>query len=107
MAANYRVIVHYNFKKGSEEEGISYLENELVHQGKRLGCHYIELWQNEKNPCQVKGVAVWNSPEEAKKFQSLWEKKEKDLIRRLCANIPRREFCKLRSSYVEKMRQAA
>ena len=49
MAANYRAIVHYHFKEGMEEKGIQFLENELVKKGRELGCHYIELWQNEKD----------------------------------------------------------
>ena len=107
MSANYRVIVHYHFKKGMEEQGIKFLENELFKKGQEFGCHHIELWQNERDKCIVEGVAIWNDLEDAKRFQSRWELKEKEMVNKFCIQTPTREFCKLRTSYSEKMRKAA
>lgn len=107
MSNNYRVIVHYQFKQGMEEQGIRFLERELVHKGRELGCHYIELWQNEKDPTHVEGIAVWKNIEDARRFQAKWEKKEKELVAHYCVKNPRREFCKIRSTYSEAMKKAA
>jgi hypothetical protein len=107
MTSNYRVIVHYHFKEGMEEQGIKFLERELIKKGQELGCHYIELWQNDRDASIIEGVAVWNNIEDARRFQSRWEKKEKELIDKYCTGMPEREFCKLRSTYMEKPRKAA
>lgn len=107
MASNYRAIVHYHLKKGMEEKGLRFLENELVKKGPELGCHYLELWQNEKDSSIIEGVAMWNTLDEAKKFQTLWSSKEKEFIHLFCTETPKREFCKLRHSYIEKARKAA
>lgn len=107
MASNYRVIVHYHLKKGMEEQGIQFLENELIKKGQEFGCHYLEIWQNEKDPSIVEGVAVWNDLEDARRFQSKWENKEKELVDKFCTDKPTREFCKIRSTYVEKQSKKA
>ena len=108
MSNNYRVIVYYQFKHGMEEQGIHFLERELVHKGKDYGCHYIEIWQNEKDPSHVEGIAVWRNIEDARKFQAKWEKKENELISHYCVRAPKREFCKIRGTYSEqKMKKAA
>ena len=107
MAANYRALVRFHFKPGMEEQGLMFLENELVKKGKEFNCHYIELWQNEKDKTWVDGIAVWNDLEDAKRFQALWEKKEKEMVAKFCQEEPKREFCKLRSIYIEKARKAA
>ncbi len=102
MASNYRVMVHFHFKEGKEEEGIKFLENELIKKGKEFGCHYVELWQNEKDPTIVEGVAVWNDLEDARNFQSKWKNKEQELISKFCTGDATREFCIIRSIYMEK-----
>jgi len=107
MAANYRVIVHYHLKKGTEEQAIQFLENELINKGKDFGCHYIELWQKEKDPSILEGVAVWNDLEDAKRFQSMWETKENEFVNKFCSDKPAREFCKIRSIFMEKSAKRA
>lgn len=107
MASNYRAIVHYHFKRGMEEQGIRFLENELVKKAQEYGCHYVEIWQNEKDHTIVEGVAVWHDIEDARRFQSKWKNKEQELVRKFCEDSPEREFCKIRSIFVEKARKAA
>ncbi len=102
----YRAFVHYHFKKGMEEEGLKFLNNELLKHAKDYGCHGIELLYNEREPSEVLGIGLWNSLEEAKSFQSLWDKKEKELVR-YCTNVPKREFFKIEASYLEKSKKAA
>jgi len=106
MTANYRAFVHYHFKKGLEEEGILFLERELVKKAAQWGCHNIEIWQHEEDPHYVIGVAEWTSFDEAKKFQSQWHKKEEQMIQ-MCTNAPEREFYKLRTTFKEKSKRAA
>lgn len=103
---NYRAIVHYHFKKGMEEKGIKFLENELLKKAQSFGCHGIELMQNEKDPCIIIGIGFWNSLEEAKNFQSHWQDKEQELLQ-YCSKRPEREFLKVRSTFLEKIKKAA
>jgi hypothetical protein len=103
---NYRGMVHYTFKKGMEAQGFKILESELIKKAQSYGFHFIELWQNERDPCHVVGIAIWNNLEEARRFQDLWEEKEKELTK-LCSEPPKREFLSLKSSYVEKGKKAA
>lgn len=107
MSHNYRAIVTYHFKKGMEEKAIQFLEKELIQKAKELGGHYLELWQNEKSPSIVEGIGIWTNLEDAKAFQSKWEKWEKELVSKYCERAPEREFCKLRGSYSEKIMKAA
>ena len=107
MASNYRAIVHYHFKKGMEETGLNFLETELIKKGQEYGSHYIELWQNEKNPSIVEGIGIWDDIDDARRFQSKWESKEKELISKYCEAEPKKEFFKLRSTYIQKPRKAA
>ncbi len=107
MSSNYRVLVHYQFKEGMEEQAIRFLEKELIAKGREYGCHYIELWQNERDPTILEGVAAWNDLQDAQRFQAQWEKKEEQFIHQFCAERPTREFCKLRSIYMEKAKKAA
>ncbi len=104
--SNYRAVVHYTFKKGMEEEGLKFLENELVKKGAQYGCHGIELLQNGKDSTTVIGIGYWNDIEEARKFQSAWDKKEKELAK-YCTSAPKREFYKIRCNYMEKARKIA
>jgi len=103
---HYRAVVHYNFKKGMEEKGIKFLENELIKNAQKYGCHYIELMQNEKDHSHLIGIATWTSLDDARRFQSLWKEKEKEFLQ-YCTGSPEREFCKVRSNYMEKSRRAA
>jgi hypothetical protein len=103
---NYRAMVHYSFKKGMETEGLEFLENELVKKAKSYGCHFIELWQNEKDPHSVVGVAIWNNLEDARRFQHLWQEKEEELMK-FSSESPQREFFVLYSTYTEKAKKAA
>jgi len=102
----YRAIVHYYFKKGMEESGLKFIENELVKKAKSMGCHGVELWQNEKDHSQFVGIGYWNSIEEARLFQSHWESKEKELLK-FCIKAPHHEFFKVRTTYSEKSKRAA
>lgn len=104
--STYRAVVHYEFKKGMEEEGIKFLERELVKKAQNYGCHEIELLHSEKNPCHLIGIATWKNIEEAKKFQATWDAKEKEILR-YCTDVPKREFFKMRSTYTEKAKKAA
>lgn len=103
---HYQVIVHYHFKEGKAEEGIKFLETELLKKAQEYGCHDIELCQNERDPTELRGLTTWNSVDEARQFQSHWEAKEKELLR-YCTNVPKREVFKIRSSYQEKLRKSA
>jgi hypothetical protein len=103
---NYRALVHYTFKKGMEAQGLKYLETELVKKAQDYGCHFIELWQNDKDPSTVVGVATWNSLDDARSFQSRWEAKEKELMK-FSSQAPKREFFLLKSTYAERAKKAA
>ncbi len=103
---SFRAIVHYKFKKGMEEQGIKFLENELVKKAQEYGCHGIELWQNGKDATNLVGIGSWNSLEEARTFQSHWDSKEHELMR-YCQEKPHREFFKVCSVYAEKQRRVA
>lgn len=102
----YRAIVHYHLKKGMEEQAFRFLESELMKKAAEWGCHHIEILQNDQDPTSFIGIALWHSIEDARKFQAHWEKKEKE-FQRFCTSEPRREFCKIRSNFQEKMRKAA
>lgn len=104
--ATYRALVHYNFKKGMEEQGMKFVENELIKKAQSYGCHNIEFLQSEHDPSYIIGVGFWNNIEEARRFQSHWDSKEKELIR-FCKNTPKREFFKIRAAYAEKLKKAA
>ncbi len=103
---NYRAMVHYTFKKGMEAQGLKFLENELVKNAQKFGCHYIELWQNDRDPASVVGVAMWNDIEDARRFQKLWESKEREMMK-FSSEAPRREFFMIRITYIEKGKKAA
>ncbi len=102
----YKAVVNYHFKKGMEEQGIKFLENELLKKAQEYGCHGIELLQNDKEGNQFIGLALWNSLQEAKHFQEMWGTKEKELLR-FCETPPTRAFYKIRAIYSEKAKKAA
>lgn len=104
--SKYKALVNYHFKKGMEEQGIKFLERELIKKAQEYGCHGIELLQSEKNPSLLIGVGYWNSIDEARQFQTIWNAKESELLK-FCINKPTREFFKLRNSYSEKQRKVA
>lgn len=104
--SNYRAIVHYHFKKGMEEKGIKFLERELLSKAQEFGCHGLELWQDERDPTFLVGIGAWNSIDDARRFQSHWDEKEKELIE-FCESAPKREFLKIRSTYAEKEKRVA
>lgn len=106
IMANFRAIVHYNLKKGMEEKGLKFLENELIKHANEFGCHSIEILQSQRDPMNIVGIATWNSLEDAREFQGMWAEKEQELIY-FCTSSPKREFFKIRNSYQEKMRKAA
>jgi hypothetical protein len=103
---NYRAIVQYHFKKGMEAEGIRFLENELIKKAKEYGCHTIELCHCERDPTLLIGIASWDNLEEAKRFQSTWGAKEREIMR-FCSAAPHHEFFRLQSSYKERAPKAA
>lgn len=102
----YRVIVNYQFKKGMEQQGLKFLENELVKKAQQYGCHNLEIWHSEKEPSHVVGIGYWDSIEDARRFQAIWNEKETQL-QRFCTNKPQREFFKVKSVYTEKAKKAA
>lgn len=104
--ANFRAIVHFKFKKGMEQQGLKFLENELIKKAQEYGCHGIEFWQNGRHSTEIIGIGYWNSIEEARTFQSHWEAKEREFLR-YCEEKPHREFYKVCSTYAEKQRRAA
>lgn len=99
--SNYRAVIHYKLKKGMEQEAIRFMEKELIQQAENMGCHHIEIVQNEQDPTSLMGIALWNDLEDARNFQSQWEGKEKEFMK-FCTSGPRREFCKICCSYQEK-----
>jgi len=101
----YRALVHYYFNKGMVKEGIRFLERELIKKAEEYGCHDVEIWQSEKDINYVVGMGTWNSLEDARRFQALWESKEQELTR-LCINTPKREFFKIQSMYRESKKAA-
>lgn len=104
--SNYKALVHYHFKKGMEEQGIKFLERELVKKAHQYGCHGIDLLQSEKDPTLLIGVGYWNTIEEARQFQAIWVVKEKELLK-FCVDRPVREFYRLRNHFEEKLKKAA
>jgi hypothetical protein len=104
--SNYRAVVHYCFKKGKEEEGLRFLERELIRQAERFGCHHIELLQKERDHTDIVGIALWHDIEDARRFQAMWEMKERELAH-LCTHPPKREFFKIRNTFAERQRRAA
>ncbi len=103
---NYRALVHYTFKEGMEAQGLKFLENELIKKAQDYGCHFVELWHNEKHPTIVVGVATWNNLEDARRFQGKWEQKEKEMMK-FCEGEPKREFFVLKSTFAERGKKAA
>jgi hypothetical protein len=103
---NYCAIVHYHLKKGMENQAIKFFEKELIKKATEYGCHSIELLISEKDPSNLIGIAFWDSLEDARRFQSIWESKENELIG-LCTSSPKREFLKVRATYTEKGRKVA
>ncbi len=104
--AYFRAIVQYHFKKGMADQGLKFLENELIKKAQNLGCHHVELLQDDIDPSYFVGIAVWNSLEEAKKFQHHFSAKEKEILK-FCSKEPTRHFCRVRSHFEEKSKKAA
>jgi len=94
MAGNYRAIVHYRFKPGMEEKGVEFLKNEMLKLAEKDGCKDIELLADERHPGHWVGTGIWNSVDEARKFQSHWDAKEKEL-QKFCIEAPKREIFKI------------
>jgi quinol monooxygenase YgiN len=103
---SYKAIVHYHFKNGKERQGLRFLQNNLIRKAKEYGCHGIELLQEGKNPTFFIGIGTWNSLEEARRFQAIWNKKEKQM-NHFCIHRPKRQFFKVKSTYMEKTKKAA
>jgi heme-degrading monooxygenase HmoA len=102
----YKAIVQYHFKKGEEEKGYKLLEQGLNKLSSEKGCQSIELLRNEKHPSRVIGIAVWDSIEDARDFQTKWQSKE-DEISQHCETRPHHEFLKCCTVFGEKKRKAA
>lgn len=103
MAINSRcrVLVHFNFKKGSEEKGLKMIEKDIFELLEQKGCLGLELFQDAENPTHIYYSADWNSIEEAKRAQKEWE----DVIAtitNLCTSTPKREFYNLKVSHMLK-----
>lgn len=98
---NTRVIVHFNFKKGMEEKGVTIIEDELFEFLKKSGCQKSELFQDAENPSHYYYTADWNSVNDAKKIQKEWESKTKEL-HTYCTNHPKREIYITKSSLLAK-----
>ena len=102
----FKAVVHYHFKKGKEMQGLKFLENNLLKQAQEMGCHYIEMLQCERDPTYVIGIAVWSNINEARRFQSTWDRYEQELLQ-FCTKTPEREFFKIKGIFEEKGRKAA
>ena len=102
----YRAVVHYHFKKGQEKEGLKYLENELSKAAKAAGARNLEVWYTDKDPTHVVGMGMWNNLDEARKFQSVWESKEKELMK-YCSEKPHREVYHVCDEFNKKCSKAA
>lgn len=104
--SEYRVVAHYHFKKGMETEGIKFLENEILKKSRNLGCHDLEIWQDEKDPLHFIGVGIWSSLQKAKEFQSQYTQSEKMLMKFL-TEMPKRDMYRIEQRWVEKEKRAA
>lgn len=102
----YRAIVHYYFKKGMEREGIKFLETEMCKKAKELGCHDIEMMQNELDPTHWVGTGIWKDVATAKKFQAYWNSIESHLMK-FSSRKPERSFWKIEQRFMEKLKKAA
>lgn len=102
----YRVIVHYHFKEGMKDEGIKFLEDELLKTAKDCKCQDIEVWYNEKEPSHNIGMGLWDDLEEARKFQMKWKAKEKELMK-YCSEVHHREIYRVSSGFAKKFGKAA
>jgi hypothetical protein len=89
-----------------EEQGIAFLEKELVRGASRYGIHRVELLQDSLDPSFFIGIAEWDSLEEARSFQARFIEKEKELMK-YCSSTPTRHFCKVRGHLIEKWKKAA
>lgn len=103
---NYRSIVHYYFKPGMEDKGLHYLENELGKRGGEYGYHMIYFLQNEREKGHIMAYAEWNSIEEARKFQSRFEKKEMEM-HHMWQRPPHHEWYHMRYQMMGKSHRAA
>lgn len=103
---NFKAVVHYHFKKGEEEKAFKKLDEGISKWATERGCRGIELLRNERDPCHVIGIAVWDSIEDARRFQEKWQEKESELAK-MCRERPHHEFFKCCSWYGEKKRKAA
>lgn len=104
--SQYRSIVYYHFKKGMEEQGMKYFEKEFLNKAEEYGCHGIEMWRNEADHSYVVGIGAWNSMDDVRRFQDVWDVKEKELLR-FCTKTPKRELFKTNSRMEERSRKAA
>lgn len=102
----YRAIVHYHFKKGQEKEGMRFLEDELAKAAKAAGSGELEVWYSERESEHVIGMGIWNSLDDARRFQSTWESKEKELMK-FCTEKPHREVYRVCDSFAKKYGKAA
>jgi hypothetical protein len=89
-----------------EEQGMKFFEREILMKAHELGCVGIEMWQNEGDRSYLVGIGAWNSLEDARKFQDVWDMKEMELLR-YCTNSPKRELFKTKTPLEEKIRKAA
>ena len=103
--SRYRAIIHYHFKKGMEEKGMKFFQKEIVEKAQELGCQGAELWQSERDRAYAVGIGAWNSIEDARRFQALWDQKEKEILR-YCVGAPKQEFFKT-STVAEPHKRAA
>lgn len=104
--AKYKALVHYHFKKGQEEKAFKLLQNELNKLPSIQGCSGMELLHNEKDPSRAVGITIWESIDDARDFQTLWNETEKE-ITLFCDERPHHQFFKITTVQLGKGKKAA
>lgn len=103
---HYKAVVHYHFKKGKENQGRKFVEDELLKAASHCGCHNIEFCQDEKDSCHFVGMGTWDNMNDWKKFHKVWKVNEARLME-LCEHHPHRDVYKIETSTKRKGRKAA
>lgn len=77
-----------------EMQAVRFYENEMVKNALKHGSYGIELWQDEEDPTLFIGTGIWDSLEDANRFQAQWES-ELDELRKFCVKEPTRAVYKI------------
>ena len=90
----FRAMTHYYLKEGKVKEGIEFIEKEIVAKAAEMGCHDLNLIQQQNMLNHVIGEGIWETLEEAKKFTPELEEKLEQLSS-FCQTPPKREMYKI------------